>query len=104
MRVPTDKYPVEETDIFQVKVVPPTPVDQVKDGEVIVRNMFVSIDATMRVWISGAQSYLPPVRPSDVMRAICVGEVIYSKSKKYNAGDRVLGMIGWQKYAVLKDK
>ena len=104
MRVPTDKYPVEETDIFQVKVVPPTPVDQVKDGEVIVRNMFVSIDATMRVWISGVQSYLPPVRPSDVMRAMCVGEVIYSKSKKYNAGDRVLGMIGWQKYAVLKDK
>ena len=58
----------------------------------------------MRVWISGVQSYLPPVRPSDVMRAFCVGEVIFSKSKKFQSGDRILGSIGWQKYAVLKEK
>lgn len=58
----------------------------------------------MRVWISGVQSYLPPVKPHDIMRAFCVGEVIYSKSKKFGVGDLVLGMIGWQKYAVMKDK
>lgn len=66
--------------------------------------MFISIDATMRVWISGVQSYLPPVKPQDVMRAFCIGTVIYSKSVKYQAGDMILGMIGWQKYAVLKEK
>lgn len=38
------------------------------------------------------------------MRAFCVGEVLYSKSKKYEKGDKVLGLIGWQKYAVLKAK
>ena len=58
----------------------------------------------MRVWISGVTSYLPPVKPDDVMRAFCVGEVLYSKSKKYEKGDKVLGLIGWQKYAVLKAK
>ena len=58
----------------------------------------------MRVWISGVTSYLPPVKPQDVMRAWCVGEVIYSKSKKYKTGDKILGSIGWQKYAILKDK
>jgi NADPH-dependent curcumin reductase CurA len=45
--------------------------------------MYISIDATMRVWISGVQSYLPPVKPQDIMRAFCVGKIIYSKSKKF---------------------
>lgn len=64
--------------------------------------MYISIDATMRVWISGVTSYLPPVKPQDVMRAMCVGEVIFTKSKKFKKGDQVLGMIGWQKFAILK--
>ena len=58
----------------------------------------------MRVWISGVTSYLPPVKLQDVMRAFCVGEVIFSKSKKFKVGDLTLGLIGWQKYAVLKAK
>jgi NADPH-dependent curcumin reductase CurA len=74
----------------------------VPDGSVIVKNVYISIDATMRVWISGVESYLPPVKPQDVMRAFCVGQVIYSKSKKFNIGDMVIGLIGWQKYAIMK--
>lgn len=66
--------------------------------------MYISIDATMRVWISGVRSYLPPVKPQDVMRAFCVGKIIYSKSKKFQVGDIAMGMIGWQKYAVLDQK
>lgn len=38
------------------------------------------------------------------MRAFCVGQVIYSKSKKFKAGDLVMGLIGWQKYAVIDQK
>jgi NADPH-dependent curcumin reductase CurA len=71
---------------------------------VVVKNIYISIDATMRVWISGIQSYLPPVKPQDIMRAFCVGQVIYSKSKKFKAGDLVMGLIGWQKYAVIDQK
>lgn len=103
MRVPTDKYPNEDPGIFQIKVSPPTPTDKVPENSVIVRNLYISIDATMRVWISGVTSYLPPVKPGDVMRALCVGEVLFSKSKKFKVGDLAMGMIGWQKYAVLKD-
>lgn len=82
-------------------MVPPVPTDELKKGDIIVRNMYISIDATMRVWISGVTSYLPPVKPQDVMRAFCVGEVIYSNSKKFEAGNRVMGLFGWQKYAVV---
>ena len=101
-RVPTDKYPSEEDGIFQIKTLPPPPIDTVPEGSVVVKNMYVSIDATMRVWISGVTSYLPPVKVGDTMRAFCVGTVIYSKSKKIKVGDVVSGLIGWQKYAILK--
>ena len=104
MRVPTDKYPAEENGIFQMKVVPPLPITEVGKDHVIVKNMFISIDATMRVWISGVKSYLPPVKPQDVMRALCVGKVLYSNSSKFKVNDIVMGMIGWQKYAVLPAK
>lgn len=103
-RVPTDKYPTEESDVFQIKMGPPPPVDTVPEGSVVVKNMYVSIDATMRVWISGVTSYLPPVKPGDVMRASCVGVVIYSRSNKIKVGDMVTGLIGWQKYAVMKQE
>lgn len=66
--------------------------------------MYISIDATMRVWISGMKSYLPPVKVQDVMRAFCVGKVIYANGGKFAVGDLVMGMIGWQKYAVMDQK
>jgi NADPH-dependent curcumin reductase CurA len=69
---------------------------------VIVRNLYISIDATMRIWISGVPSYLPPVKLQDVMRAWGVGRVIYSKSKKFKVGELVQGLLGWQKFAIVK--
>lgn len=104
IRIPDEKYPKESSDVFQIKYVPPVPTSDVPENSVVIKNMYVSIDATMRVWISGVQSYLPPVKPHDIMRAFCVGQVIYSKSKKLNVGDLAMGMIGWQKYAVMNEK
>lgn len=104
MRVPDQKYPAESSDIFQIKYLPPVPISEVKENEVVMKNMFISIDATMRVWISGVPSYLPPVKPQDVMRAFCIGKVIYSKSNKFQVGDLAMGLLGWQKFAVIKDK
>lgn len=100
--MPGQEYPGSGQDIFQIKYVPPVPTNEVPEGSVVIKNMYISIDATMRVWISGVESYLPPVKPNNVMRAFCVGQVIYSKSKKFTKGDTVLGLLGWQKYAVIK--
>jgi NADPH-dependent curcumin reductase CurA len=100
---PTADYPAKE-DVFQVKYVPPIPTDQVKKGEVVVRNLFISIDATNRIWISGVKSYMPPINPGDIMKGLGVAEVIFSNSGKFKVGDRVLGVTYWQKYSVLSDK
>lgn len=63
--------------------------------------MFISIDATNRIWISGVKTYMPPINPGDVMKGMGVASVIYSKNSKFNVGDVVLGLTYWQKYSVL---
>lgn len=100
---PTADYPLKE-DVFQVKYVPPIPTDLVRQGQIVIRNLFLSIDATMRVWISGARSYMEPIKPGDVMKGMGVGEVIFSKDPKYQVGDRVLALTYWQKYSVIDTK
>lgn len=103
IKVPTKNYPLKE-DVFQIKFVPPVPTDQIAPGEVVVKNMFLSIDATQRVWISGVKTYIDPVKPGDLMKGMGVAEVIFSKDPKFKIGDRVLGLTYWQKYSVLKAK
>ena len=98
---PGPDYPHKE-DIFQIKYVPPIPTDLVKEGEIVLKNLFISIDATNRVWISGVQSYMKPINPGDIMRGMGVAEVIYSRHKKFKPGDKVLGLTYWQKYSVVE--
>lgn len=100
--VPGPSYP-QVNDIFQMVVVPPVPTDNVPEGHVIVRNLFLSIDAAMRVWISGAKTYMDPVKPGDLMKGAGVGQVIYSKGK-LKVGDLVMGMLNWQKYCFIEEK
>jgi NADPH-dependent curcumin reductase CurA len=99
-KTPTSNYPSKETDIFQIKYTSPVPTDRVKDGEVVIRNDYISIDAAMRTWIS-TKTYMNQIMPGDVMVAQTVGEVIFSKSKRFQVGDPVLAMGGWQKFVVL---
>lgn len=47
---------------------------------------------------------MQPINPGDIMKGMGVGEVIFSKSKKFNVGDKFLGMTFWQKYSVLEGK
>jgi len=47
---------------------------------------------------------MKPVNPGDVMRGFGVGEVIFSKDKKFQPGDKVLGITYWQKYSVVEGR
>jgi len=58
----------------------------------------------MRVWISGAKTYMDPVNPGDVMPASCIAEVIFSRSPSLNAGDLVMGLMKWQRFLILDRK
>ena len=74
----------------------PEPVE----GEVLVHNLYLSLDPAMRGWISDARSYMPPVGIGEVMRGGCVAEVLDSRHHAFSPGELVFGMFGWQEYAV----
>ncbi|MGN6235351.1 NADP-dependent oxidoreductase [Dyella sp.] len=78
-----------------------SPVPELKDGEVLVRTLYISMDPTNRVWMRDIPQYLPPVAIGETMRALGLGRVVASRSPRYNEGDLVQGLTGWQDYLVL---
>jgi len=77
------------------------PVRPPDDGEVLVKNVYLSLDPAMRGWMDDRKSYLPPVRLGDVMRGLTIGVVEASRHAGFAAGDRVTGVLGWQRYATV---
>ena len=77
------------------------PVPDLLPGQVLVRNLFLSVEPAMRGWVNAAPNYSPPVPVGDVMRAFAVGRVVASKHQDYREGDAVTGMFGWQTLAVV---
>ena len=81
------------------RVVEPVPVPG--PGQALVRNRYLSLDPTNRIWMSEGDSYLPPVPLGSVMRGGGVGEVVASNTPRYKVGQKVGGMLNWQDYAVI---
>ncbi|HKW93070.1 MAG TPA: NADP-dependent oxidoreductase [Methylomirabilota bacterium] len=78
------------------------PVPAPKDGEVLCRTIYLSLDPYMRGRISAARSYAQSVEPGQVIVGGTVGEVLESKHPGLAKGDVVLGYDGWQSHAVSK--
>ena len=91
---------VEETDFRLVEA----PVPEPEDGEVLVRNRYLSLDPYMRMRMSDAPSYAPSVAVGEVMVGGTVGEVVASRSPLLAQGDTVTGPLGWQRYGVAPAK
>jgi NADPH-dependent curcumin reductase len=79
-----------------------SPVPSPKDGEVLSRTIYLSLDPYMRGRISGAGSYAQSVEPGQVVVGGTVSEVLESKHPGVGRGDIVLGYDGWQSHAVSK--
>src|SRR5688572_26745435 len=79
------------------------PVQQPGDGEVLVRNLWLSLDPYMRGRMSDAKSYVKGVDIGEVMVGQTVGEVVDSKHKDFKPGDKVLTQLGWQQYGVTRE-
>lgn len=77
-----------------------TQTPPLQDGQVLVRNHFLSLDPYMRGRMSDAKSYAAPQPLGEVMGGGTVGEVIESRSARFAVGDQVMGMGGWQEYTV----
>lgn len=94
------KRPIGEPDNDTWKLVD-SEIPELKDGEVIIQNHFISLDPAMRGWINDAPSYIPPVQIGEVMRAGSIGKVIKSNNHpKYSVGDTLTGWGGVQQYNI----
>ena len=71
------------------------------EGQVLVRNHYLSLDPYMRGRMNDAKSYAQPQALDTVMGGGTVGEVVASKNPGFKPGDKVVGMGGWQEYAVV---
>ena len=71
-----------------------------KDGEVLLRTIYLSLDPYMRGRMSDAKSYADPVEIGDVMVGATVCQVESSKNDKFSEGEWVLAYTGWQTYAI----
>jgi NADPH-dependent curcumin reductase CurA len=87
--------PDESTfDMVEVSVPPPGP------GEVLVRNLFMSVDPYMRSRMIDRKSYVPPFEVGKTLQGGAVGEVVASRHDDFAAGDSVLSMFGWREHFV----
>lgn len=76
------------------------PVPEPGPGEVLLRVLWLSLDPAMRGWIALGKNYVEPVPVGALMRGFTVSEVLRSNHPGYARGDLVVGMQGWQEYAV----
>jgi hypothetical protein len=76
------------------------PVPPLRDKEFLVRNEYLSVEPAMRGWVSAVANYATPVGIGEVMRSFSAGTVIASRHPGYAESDQVMGMLGWQDYAV----
>lgn len=81
-----------------------SPMPQPQAGEILVRNLWLSLDPYMRSRISADKSYAQGVEPGQLMVGGTIGEVLESRSDAFKPGDRVLAATGWQLFAALPAK
>ncbi len=71
-----------------------------RDGEVLLRALYVSLDAANRAWMQGA-TYRSALKGGDVMAGGALAEVVVSRAGGLSPGDLVFADTGWQEYAAL---
>ncbi len=74
---------------------------ELQDGQVLVRNLFISVDPYMRGRMNDVKSYSAPFALDAPLDGGAVGEVIASRAEGLNVGDTVVHALGWREYAVV---
>jgi NADPH-dependent curcumin reductase CurA len=75
-------------------------VTEPADGQVLVRNVFMSVDPYMRGRMNDVKSYVPPFQIGEVLQASAVAQVVESRFEGIDKGDYVTGMLGWENYSL----
>ena len=83
---------IDNFELVEVQIPEP------RDGEFLVRNIWMSVDPYMRGRMTERKSYVPPFELGKALEGGCVGKVVESKNNQFAVGDYVLGMNGWREY------
>jgi len=75
-----------------------------QDNEVMVRNLFMSVDPYMRGRMNEGKSYVPPFEIGKTLEGGAVGEVVESRAKEFKVGDAVSSSFGWREYFISSPK
>ena len=75
-------------------------VPEPANGQLLLRNIYMSVDPYMRGRMNDRKSYIEPFGLGEVLQAGVVAEVMESRSDKFSAGDIVTGMAGWENYSL----
>lgn len=78
-----------------------TDLPELQDGQILVRNEFMSVDPYMRGRMNDAKSYSAPFRLDEALDGGAVGEVIASRSEAHKVGDVVVHQLGWREFSVV---
>jgi NADPH-dependent curcumin reductase CurA len=89
--VTLDNFSLAETDVRPAA-----------EGEVVIRNSYISVDPYMRGRMNDVKSYVPPFQVGQVLEGGALGEVIESRSPDLSVGDTVTHNFGWREYATAK--
>ena len=79
-----------------------TTVEPLQDGQVLVRNLYMSVDPYMRGRMNSGKSYVPPFELDQPMTGGAVGEVVESRADQFKPGDAVTSSYGWREYFIAK--
>ena len=78
------------------------PIRDLDPGSALVRTHYLSLDPYMRMRLSDAPSYVPPIAIGEVIVGSIVGEVVRSNTDAFAVGDIVEGRLGWQEYGMAR--
>jgi NADPH-dependent curcumin reductase CurA len=79
-------------------------LEPLQDQQVLVRNLFMSVDPYMRGRMNAGKSYVTPFEIGKALEGGAVGEVIESRAKEFKPGDAVTSNFGWREYFIASPK
>jgi len=83
--------PLAKADLEFVQEIVPS----LRDGQALIRALWLSVDPANRIWMSETHYYLPPVDIAGSCGGIGIGQVVESRRADMAPGDLVNGLIGW---------
>ena len=78
------------------------PVPDPQAGEVVLRNLYISLDPAIRGWMGDDPNYIEPIALGDAVRSSVIGRVVHSNSPDFAPGDVAMTMGGWERYTTVQ--